>query len=324
MKKEFSFILIVLSFISSIYANDAWFNLTGGSLMPTVDDDISVQMESETINIIMYEEFYEILVDFNFYNHSKTVSLNVGFPFLMKYDGEGKIYDFKCWTNDKETDYSDYPIDIEWRREQDKNYKLENAFVRKIEFPQKDYTRTRIYYKCSYGKYIPYLVSYLYGTGASWNGKIKKITVNLENNMTYFRPDINNEWKRKGDNKWQLVKKNIKPNYLDTINIQVQPFDYDASVYEFPHGFDFNKKIMWPNNVRYNQLTSNQMQLSRNTIYALHGYHFQKGDLRNYFESQYWYKMDPNYKQNKLSLIENINVKILLYKEKKLKKKYIN
>ncbi len=64
MKKEFSFILIVLSFISSIYANDAWFNLTGGSLMPTVDDNSSVQMESETINIIMYEGFYEILVDF--------------------------------------------------------------------------------------------------------------------------------------------------------------------------------------------------------------------------------------------------------------------
>ena len=43
------------------------------------------------------------------------------------------------------------------------------------------------------------------------------------------------------------------------------------------------KKIMCPNNVRYNHLTSNQMQLSRNTIYALHGYHFQKGELRNYF-----------------------------------------
>ena len=57
--------------------------------------------------------------------------------------GNGKISDFKCWTNDKETTFADFPIEKEWAN----NTELENAYVRTINFPSKQITKTKITYK---------------------------------------------------------------------------------------------------------------------------------------------------------------------------------
>lgn len=108
-----------------LYANDTYFYMAGGQLVP---------------------------VDFTFFNHGETVTLDTGFPFFcVGLQGSGEITDFRCWTNGVETSYVDYPIVKEWAHDTE----LENAYVRSITFPSQQITTTRITYKSSYGEEAP-------------------------------------------------------------------------------------------------------------------------------------------------------------------------
>ena len=128
--------------------------MAGGQLVPTKEGNVDVEMSEEIINIILNPKDYEITVDFSFYNYGKDISLDIGFPFFcLGIGGEGTISDFKCWTNDVETSYTDYPLKKNWSS--DEPTELENAYVRTIKFPSKKTTKTRISYKATYGREAP-------------------------------------------------------------------------------------------------------------------------------------------------------------------------
>ena len=113
--KKYLIALVILLFPNLIFSNDTFFSLSGGNLIPATEDDVSIEMQEETITIDFQENFYEVTVDFVFYNYGNTVNLNVGFPFFAPGAlGNGKIYDFRCWTNDKETSFEDLPIILSW------------------------------------------------------------------------------------------------------------------------------------------------------------------------------------------------------------------
>lgn len=54
-------------------------------------------------------------------------------------------------------------------------------------------------------------------------------------------------------------------------------------------------------------MSSSQLRLARNEIYARYGYVFESNDLQNYFSSQSWYSPNPYY-DGSLSSIEKENV----------------
>jgi YARHG domain len=74
-------------------------------------------------------------------------------------------------------------------------------------------------------------------------------------------------------------------------------------------------------------LSLGELELMRNEIYARHGWIFRRPDLRNYFESQPWYrpKSDNAYYSNRqveaeLSPIERRNLQIIISRENALKR----
>lgn len=55
-------------------------------------------------------------------------------------------------------------------------------------------------------------------------------------------------------------------------------------------------------------LKKKDLELMRNEIYARHGRAFVRKDLRAYFEKQSWYQVDPSYKDDQLTPLENRNI----------------
>ena len=74
-------------------------------------------------------------------------------------------------------------------------------------------------------------------------------------------------------------------------------------------------------------LSVKELELMRNEIYARHGWIFRRADLRNYFDSQPWYRprIDNAYYSNQqveaeLSPIERRNIQIIISREHALGK----
>ena len=323
MKK---YIITLLFFLSTsfIHANDTYFYTSGGNLIPAEETDITVEMKSEVISIVLQENFYEVTVDFDFYNSGKTVDLLVGFPFFEAgISGHGKFYDFKCWTNEVLTDYSDQPLVREFSNRNFDEPVLEKAYTRKISFPEKTTTKTRVYYKSEYGLDTDgSIIKYLYGTGSSWKGNIGKMTIIIENKIQYEYldnikvPGNVPKFMRIADNKWEAHLYNIEPEYKDCITIHTMDILDNTGPRAFPtYGFSFRDHEATPNWLFW--YTAPQLRIIRNTIYALHGYEFKSEDLRKLFSDwgSHWYpeyKINPNFTDDDLSEIEKKNIKMLI------------
>lgn len=63
-------------------------------------------------------------------------------------------------------------------------------------------------------------------------------------------------------------------------------------------------------------LSSSQLRLARNEIYARHGRTFNDSQLQAYFESKSWYKADPGFSESSLSECERANVTFIKEHEK--------
>ena len=335
MKKIF-FIFLSLLLTSFIYANDTYYFMVGGQLVPTQESDTQIEMQEEIINIVLENRHYEITVDFTFFNHGKTEELEVGFPFFCVGNGDGEISDFKCWTNDVEASYHDYPLKKEWQ----KDTQLENAFVRSITFPAQKITKTRISYKSTYGREAPsYIIAkYLYGTGSTWKNSIGKMVVRMTNNKLYYAP----RWttfpkggiiKRTGENSWEGIYENVEPeNYTDCISLVCGNIfgDDGPRVISKNRFFGYYKKITEDDVFFY---TKAQLRLLRNAIYAFNGYPFKSQDLIDFFEKECvndcWYgwddekdekrkyPVDKNFSEKNFTENEKYNVYFLLDLEKR-------
>ena len=73
--KKIILILCLLFSLFGLYANDTYFFMAGGQLVPTKEGNVDVEMSEEIINIVLNPKDYEITVDFSFYNYGKDISL---------------------------------------------------------------------------------------------------------------------------------------------------------------------------------------------------------------------------------------------------------
>ena len=329
MKKLVIFPLILFLLLQFIYANDTYFYLAGGNLTPVKESDNLVEMKEETILINLLPKYYEVTVDFLFYNQGETIELEVGFPFFSEgIQGKGEIWDYKCWTNNIETEFKKTPITKEWQ----KPTGLEYANLRTIQFSKKSETRTRVYYKAKYGASAPSnaIANYLYGTGLSWKGEIGKINLIIENNdinsifwnVSMNGKSIKNNLIKTKDNRFEIIFENIEPeNYNSTFEIELGDVLNDDGPRVFPAYFKFNKKIVVAKS-EFKWYTKEQLRLVRNAIYALHGYDFKTEDLKEYFNSvgKNWYppyEINPNFSETSFSYYEKKNIQNILEEEKK-------
>lgn len=331
LKTKMLSFLFALLIQTPVFANDTYFFMAGGNLIPTTEEKNTIQMKSEIISIALEGNYYQVTVDFNFYNPGAEVELMVGFPFFEAgLQGYGKIYDFHCWTNNVLTDFSDMPLD---RNFSNKNYDgdlLEKAYVREVAFQSKAITKTKVSYKSEYGDAgCDSIIKYLYGTGSSWKNSIEEITVVLENNLPYgyisnlkmAKDDISSKFKPIADNKWEAHFYNVEPSYTDCFTFYCTnilddggPKAFSLERYKFARSKANNDILLW--------YTKPQLRLLRNTIYALHGYEFKSDDLKKMFEEwgKNWYpkyQINPNFSEADFSEIEKFNINLLLEEEKR-------
>lgn len=333
--KKFFLSLIFITGISFAFANDTYFFMAGGQLVPTKEIDTEIEMKEEIINIVLERTYYEVTVDFFFYNNGKDVDLEIGFPFFcVGLQGEGTISDFHCWTNDTETSFKDFPIEKKCA----KDTELENAYVRTINFPEKKTTKTRISYKSTYGIEAPSfaIAQYLYGTGSSWKNSIGKMTFIIQNkNIDSYPRTIslssNSNTKKTSDDIWEWVFTNIEPEtYTDCISIEIGDIfgDNVPRILTKDRYFACTKKLSSNDLFWY---TKPQLRYIRNAIYAFHGYPFKSADLIQLFEkekvSREWfgwenaekkyYPININFTEDELSEIEKYNIQLIYAEEQK-------
>jgi hypothetical protein len=315
MKKNIIVLLFIFT-LHGLYANDAWVNAAGGSFASLDGKNQNVQMVSEHIKIDMYENYYEMNIEFLFFNHGNTVELMVGFPEYYYGTTPSNIREFETTINDER-------IEVEKRQNADQNSGINLWYVKNIVFQANGYTRSTVRYIADYAGAGSYRgVEYLYGTGSSWKDNIESITVEITNhcdfwlNRTWFRTKNVNYIMERKDNKTIIVKtENILPDVTDT-------FDVDFSVFpafEHPHFGVSERRWRLRDEIipigELSLLKKEQLRILRNSIFAYHGYRFNSVDLRNYFEKQRWYKINENFSENVFSENERINLQNILAEE---------
>lgn len=341
MKKKSLFILYVVFLGFSLFANDTFFSLSGGNLVPVTDENTLIEMKEEVITLNFTSNYYEVTVDFTFVNTGNTKELTIGFPFFAPGNlGSGTIFDFECWTNGEKTSYTDKPISRSWDYENQP--KLENAYTRNITFEKNEITTTKIKYKSTYSSNINIEKNglshafwdgyYLYGTGSSWKNSIGKIRLVIINNLPYgylgkirmgeniWGKSIKEKLSKVNENTYEVIFTDIEPNYTDIFYIQFENILNDSGPKSFPSYFPFTKQIT--NHDELIWYTKEQLRIIRNTIYALHGYQFKSEDLKRFFElvGKNWYppyseRIKNGFSESDLSEIEKENINIILNEE---------
>ncbi|MBQ9238629.1 MAG: YARHG domain-containing protein [Treponema sp.] len=321
--KKFMLGFLFLSLCAVLLANDTYFVLAGGTLTPTTASMTGVEMEREEIAVALYDGYYEITVDFSFYNRGAALTMPVGFPFFKQgTHGSGKIYDFVTWINGEKTDYASHPIDEQWERETGLSY----AYVKTVTFPSHQRTATKVSYKAAYGAEAPSNLRavYLYGSGTSWASRIGEIVIRVSNYSSSWiyslaMPGENFD----GAIQWQdgstfmTTVKNIEPEYTDCIEIQLcRPF-FDTGPKAFPRSFYYDE-IEIPQ-LTLDLLREDQLRLLRNWFYALHGYRFKSTDLINIFSREKWYSLNDTFTESQLSDMERANIEKILITERALR-----
>lgn len=325
------FLLICIVSLMSLFgfANDTYFFMAGGNLLPAEEKDTLIEMRHEKICINLQDNYYEVTVDFVFYNPSKSVDILVGFPFFEAgLQGKGKIWDFTCSTNGKETFFNSERIEKRWVKPSD----LEYANIRTVHFNENEITTTKVSYKSEYGNSAPSFrtANYLYGTGESWNKSIGSILLRIENNIKYGiirtvtmaeNAYLTNKLVKTSDNTFEILLCDVEPkNYTDVFEIEISDVINDDGPRSFPGYFPYNKKIV--DKKEFKWLRKDQLRIVRNAIYALHGYKFKSKELEEYFTKvgKYWnppYKVNPDFSEDELTEIEKANIKNLLEEEKR-------
>ncbi len=343
MKKKSIFIILYLLTSINIFANDTFFSLSGGNLVPVTDESVSIEMKEEVITLIFNEEYYEVSVEFLFYNNGNTKELTVGFPFFAPGNlGNGKIFDFECWTNESKTTYIDKPIERSW--DVSNQPKLENAYTRQITFEKNKITKTKVKYKSTYSVFFDINEDglshahwdgyYLFGTGSNWKNSIGKIKLIIVNNLPYgyleyirmgesiWGESIKDKISIINENTYEAIFTNIEPDFTDIFYIYFENILSDSGPKCFPGYFPFIKQITNQEELKWYK--KDQLRIIRNAIYALHGYQFKSEDLRNFFTlvGNDWYpsyteRIKSVFSENSLSEIEKENIKIILQEENK-------
>lgn len=237
-------------------ANDAPVNIdSGGAQALSWPLELAVEMESETVRIILGQKSYVVDAAFNFRNKGKTIEVDVGFPkngsgyFGKLFPHTSDFIKFETWVDGVQVNFEEKPNkasiegsytlpdlikEIKQTEELDelslyvKDYRW---MVKKVRFPSYKVTTTRVRYEAQYnrGGECKATLAYIYGTGIYWNGNIGKSTFIID--MTgipkedrpprkgvYFsnkKDKSKAKWKTLRDGIMQFAIQNYKPNTPD-------------------------------------------------------------------------------------------------------------
>lgn len=327
-------IFVIYFFLTiTLFGNDYYYHqLSGGTLAPANNNETYVELVDEVIVFELFDGYYAVTVDFNFYNHGKEVELLVGFPYVVDTEGRtsfttlGSIYDFQTWVNGSYVETKNSPIDIDLSDQ--KMLGVNYAYTKEVTFPSHEYIKTKVNYNAKYGVDGGYwLASYLYGSGKGWFNCIGKAKVIIKNSSKYWiygirlgmpshnNKPLNNEYIKHywNNNDLEFMLENIEPEYNDTIEILLWLPMFDFGPKPLPY-FYYCNEIFKQNDLWY--LTKEELRILRNLFYAIHGYNFKDASLTNYFLSNFgFYEINHEFTENMLTEIEKRNIDIIRSEE---------
>lgn len=190
-------------------------------------------------------------------------------------------------------------------------------FTWKMHFPSKETVFVENYYTGSYSYSAGglYFVSYIIGTGSTWQGSIKdgRVVFNHSNLATnYF---INDTFPGYTNIKPAYYQDSVvyaftkyRPKESEVLIVEFYPYWANSNIYEF-------KEYLEKNNY-----TKKELRLMRNEIFARRGYVFNDKSLNKYFTSKKWYKPNNNFKASMLNEYEQNMINYLSQLEKEANK----
>jgi hypothetical protein len=321
--KKFLFLLNIL-FLNNLYANDAWVNSSGGSFALFNSKNPNIQMASETIKIDLYNNYYEMDIEFYFFNYGETIELQVSFPeYTWGTTDVKNISSFETTVNNKKVDFEIIQnSNFSPSYNSNSSFNIKSWYVRNVVFEANNYTITRVRYKANYSGAGSYnTIVYLYGTGSTWKDKIDQMKIEVTNHTDYWLKKfyIPPEYKleRRNNNAIEINIKDIIANINDTFSITFSRFP----AFEMPpYSISEKRWRLRDELITFDELVllnKEQLRILRNSIYAYHGYVFRSIDLRDYFNSQEWYKLNNYFSENLFSENERINLENIIGEENK-------
>ena len=290
MRKNICILLFFLINIA-ISANDGRI-VIGPSIEILDNENTNIKMQSEVINIIIHDEYYEISVEFDFYNEGSAETILVGFPveswtFTDDDYIRENIFDFKSYINGELI--SEYNIIEEEENIQGYFIIKKKWYIREVLFPEKSHTYSTVTYSVknqySFGGA---LVGYIFGTGRSWKDKIGKMTVYITHDDNIIISSISNidtfdfTWEANGKYKFEI--ENIKPELHDRIYINIRRLDDFIDSLHYVHhrtGKSLLHSLLHisENDIQY--WTINQVRLLINSYFKNQEYELDEIDIIN-------------------------------------------
>ncbi len=355
MKKIVLLLLISLSSVMSVAADDARVFRIGGSVGKLADgeefyqlgQDEDIVMTAEHVLITMYDDYYTVAAKFWLKNEGKEKTVPIGFPEHL-----GELLDFCSYVNGKKVDIAKYSDNSEDLLDYDASW-----YVKQVHFSDGQTNITQITYRSIYGIVntgfyfgMDGSLPYVYGTGKSWKGSIGKITIDVKNlsnkryvmgynflRKRYGTHDCDGvDFKNVSDDtvsfKWispdtfRIEAENIEPESDgDNINFNLHNFKYtniEGYLESYPGENPINARVEFTKGFLKSNLcfmTEPQLRLARNDFYALYGRKFQNKEIKAFYESIEGYKVNPNYSDELIPTEEKqiINRIIEIEKERK-------
>jgi hypothetical protein len=349
--KNIVFISVLCIFANIVIANEGSISMAGGSVSVFKGENPYVSLDSEYVYITLDTNQYYVDAHFFFFNSGQTITLPVGFPNYGYNSNIKPLINFESWVNGKKIEYiykTGYYIDEEQtgpKADFEKRYPSKSGYpslsspllngiypvdwyLKNIVFKAKSTSTTRVQYTAKMG--YPGIAGYLYGTGRTWKGKIKKTVFRITNSpflsITHigFRERNQSPVLRLNDSSFQLEITDYKPKLNEVIEI----YTYDKpDIWESP------EDTYPPIDKRYfeSKLTQEllkyfslkQLRYLRNAFYARHGKVFLDPELNEYFVSRSWYTPNTEYSDTLLSDIERENIDFIVKYETDLKRSFI-
>ena len=330
MKILYIFLLFLLTH-SIVFPNDSR-TVLGSTVMIVDDENTNIIMQEETINITLHRDFYEVEVDFTFFNTGEAETILLGFPVeahimnIPEEIAQEHIFDFRTYINSNLI--PEYSVREDPPENLDPNgfyVKIRRWYLREVTFPENEYTFSRVTYR-SYYNYGGFFLSagYIYGTGANWKDKIGRMTVLINHNDDILINKISNlgvfTWEENG--RYRFVRENFEPSISSQISIGIQKFDNRfGDIYE---GWIWDRRLIYRDESDIRLFTRNQVRLFINYFYAFHGYEFRNSYYRDFFsqagrlddENGTIYQINPNFSENDFNEIERSNIDFLTRMER--------
>ena len=335
MLKKSLLILLFLITGAFLWANDSFIELGGGSIIPIDSPEgsshPSIQMKKEVIYITLNDKSYHVQVNFEFYNSGDKTTINVGFPEWEYGTIKGaKLKEFNTSVNGEFVKFKEIP-NTQTQKE-NSGIKIQKWFVREITFPANEITKTSVYYDCDYG-YEGYnrSVSYLFGTGKTWNGPIEKQTIVITNRINDIdsiiladRTSLTENSKvlhgylmgkiTSSNNHFTIQRTNVLPDYYDNFYMEITEYYYLGLFSKPGDDYTLSTKPIFPSDLIF--FTNDQLRYLRNVIYAWHDHIFDSADLKAIFKKKDWYKPTHKVQTSEFNQTELKNLKTIMEEEK--------